>query len=135
MTEPLHTRSDRALAARIAFYEERPWVRPNVERWIETGVDTDGDLGPIDVMATMIAKRRVETDLVAFYKGVEAAAKEVEAEMVSCDIYVAAATPTSPTEKPSTALAHHTSRRQGAARCLTRVRGLIGLSKISKETP
>ena len=129
------SREDRALAARIAFYEERPWVRPNVERWVETGEDVDGVLGPIAVMAGMIAKDRANTDLAAYHRGVEAAAKEVEAEMKSCDIYVAAATPTSPTEKPSTALAHHTSRRQGAARCLTRVRGLIGLSELAKKVP
>ena len=37
MSTATPTREDRSLAARIAFYEERPWVRPNVERWIETG--------------------------------------------------------------------------------------------------
>lgn len=62
MSEALHTRGDRALAARIAFYEERPWVRPNVERWIESGVDTDGDLGPLDVMAKMIALYRIAAE-------------------------------------------------------------------------
>jgi hypothetical protein len=134
MTEPLHTREDRALAARISLYEDRPWVRPEIERWIETGEDSDGNLQTMEALAKIVAKHRSDAYLPVFYAGVEAAAKEVEELVRMCDIYIAAATPAPNAEHESLALPFHEARKQSTVRCLQRIRGLMGLSELSKRT-
>ena len=107
--------------------------RREVDRNGEEG--SDGDLSPIGVMACMIAEHRATVYLTAFYKGVEAAVKEVEDVVKTCDIYVAASTPSPNAEHESLALPFHEARKQGAVRCLKRIQGLIGLSELTKKAP